>query len=234
MTACGVTQQDRQQDQGAKAACRRPDNRRAQDHEGHRCPVIPILPPRLRPPPRLAVSTPPVREAFRDLLAEVLVSIDPHKGGVTRGLTSRGVEEIYELRMVLEPMLARRVCPRITEAQLAAAGTCNETMLAPTDPERWPTLNETFHAHLAEPEHNTRLLDISVSLACAARPYIVLSMHVKAEIIAGNSQDHDGLLRAYRRRDEDAAFEYTMLHPDHTLDAILACVDASRPPAASP
>ena len=105
---------------------------------------------------RLAVSTTPVREAFRDLLAEGFVSIDPHKGVVARGLTSRGVAEIYELRMVLEPMLARRACPRITEAQLAGAGMCHETMLATTDPERWSTLNETFHAHLAEPEHNTR------------------------------------------------------------------------------
>ena len=178
---------------------------------------------------RLAVSTTPVREAFRDLLAEGLVSIDPHKGVVTRSLTSSGVTEIYELRMLLEPMVAQRACSRSTAAQLAEAEACHEIMRTTTDPERWSVLNEEFHARLVASETHTRLFDITASLAGAARAYVVLSLHVQPEMIAGNNWDHEKLLCAYKARDQNAAFEYTRLHLANTRDAILACVEQSLP-----
>jgi DNA-binding GntR family transcriptional regulator len=79
---------------------------------------------------RLDVSTTPVREAFRDLRAEGLVSIDPNRGVVIRGLTAEDVGEIYELRMLLEPMLAERACRQLAAADLAAASVCHATMSA--------------------------------------------------------------------------------------------------------
>ncbi len=79
---------------------------------------------------RLNVSTTPVREAFRDLRAEGLVSIDPNKGVVTRGLTVADATGIYELRMMLEPMLAQRACVHITAADLDAAKGSHEAMVA--------------------------------------------------------------------------------------------------------
>lgn len=60
---------------------------------------------------RLSVSTTPVREAFRDLRAEGLVSIDPNKGVVTRALTAADVSEIYELRMSARMPILREPSP---------------------------------------------------------------------------------------------------------------------------
>lgn len=77
---------------------------------------------------RLGVSTTPVREAFRDLRAEGLVAIDPNKGVEVRGLTADDVSEIYELRMLLEPMLAARACLRASAAQLDAAQASHDAM----------------------------------------------------------------------------------------------------------
>lgn len=176
---------------------------------------------------RLKVSTTPVREAFRDLLAEGLVSIDPHKGVVTRGLTSRGVKEIYELRLLLEPMLAQRSCSHTTAAQLSAARACQDIMSKTDDPEQWSILNEEFHRYFVETQSHTRLFDITLSLAAAARPYVVLSMHVKPEIIAANNHDHEEIWRAYQSGDETAVFIHTRAHLANTRDAILACVELS-------
>ena len=83
---------------------------------------------------RLHVSTTPVREAFRDLLAEGLVLIDPHKGVVTRGLTSAAVTEIYDMRMVLEPMLAQRACRDITDEQIRTAAKIHDQLCANARP----------------------------------------------------------------------------------------------------
>jgi DNA-binding GntR family transcriptional regulator len=68
---------------------------------------------------RYDVSTMPVREALRDLEAEGLVTIYPHRGAVVSELSAEDLEDIYEIRAVLEGMAARLAVPRLTPAVLA-------------------------------------------------------------------------------------------------------------------
>jgi DNA-binding GntR family transcriptional regulator len=62
----------------------------------------------------LSVSRTPLREAFRRLEAEGLVSPSPSRGVVVRGLTWQDFEDIYEIRAALEPLAASRTAARIT------------------------------------------------------------------------------------------------------------------------
>ena len=173
---------------------------------------------------RLDVSTTPVREAFRDLRAEGLVSIDPNRGVVVRGLTAGDVTEIYELRMVLEPMLAERACRNATSAQLDEADACHRTMCGSVSSETWAILNETFHHHLMASEAKTRLFEVVAGLSLLARPYVSLSMYVKLDIMESNNREHTELLAAYRARDARAVREQTRAHLDNTRNAIVAVV----------
>ncbi|MGF6787844.1 GntR family transcriptional regulator [Paraburkholderia sp. 35.1] len=183
---------------------------------------------------RLSVSTTPVREAFRDLRAEGLVSIDPNKGVVTRALTAADVSEIYELRMVLEPMLSQRACTHATDGDLAAAEKVHDEMCATLSSERWAILNEEFHKHLMASAAGTRLSELVEGLSLVARPYVSLSMHVKSDILDSNNREHADLLDAYRARDMRAVHEQTYAHLENTRDAIIACVEQALPsPAAA-
>lgn len=174
---------------------------------------------------RLNVSTTPVREAFRDLRAEGLVSIDPNKGVVTRALTAADVSEIYELRMVLEPMLAERACLQASDADLAAAEDVHREMRAATSSEAWAILNEKFHQNLMASAKGTRLSELVEGLSLVARPYVSLSMHVKGDIMENNNREHSALLDAYRARNARDVREQTREHLEHTRDAIVACVE---------
>ncbi|RKE37614.1 GntR family transcriptional regulator [Paraburkholderia sp. BL23I1N1] len=180
---------------------------------------------------RLNVSTTPVHEAFRDLRAEGLVSIDPNKGVLTRGLTATDVAEIYGLRMVLEPMLAKKACEHITASQLETAASCHETMGATASPETWAVLNEEFHEHLVVSQAETRLFAMVGALSVVARPYVELAMHVQQDIMGNNSAEHAGLLAAYRSRDAEAVYAQTRSHLENTLAAVVQCV-GQRPQAA--
>jgi DNA-binding GntR family transcriptional regulator len=182
---------------------------------------------------RLNVSTTPVREAFRDLRAEGLVSIDPNKGVVTRALTAADVSEIYELRMVLEPMLAERACLQAGGADLAAAGDVHREMCATASSETWAILNERFHQNLMTSVKGTRLADLVEGLSLVARPYVALSMYVKGDIMESNNREHGALLDAYRTRNARAVQEQTRAHLEHTRDAIVACVAQASPAQAA-
>jgi DNA-binding GntR family transcriptional regulator len=66
----------------------------------------------------LDVSRTPVREALHRLAAEGLVSLSPNRGVTVNGWSDKEVEEIYELRALLESFGARLAAAAITESDI--------------------------------------------------------------------------------------------------------------------
>lgn len=66
----------------------------------------------------LGVSRTPVREAFRQLELEGLITIVPNKGAFVTGITAKDVKDIYMIRSHLEGLCARLACDHITHEQL--------------------------------------------------------------------------------------------------------------------
>jgi DNA-binding GntR family transcriptional regulator len=79
------------------------------------------------------------------------VRILPHRGAVVSELSPSEVEEIFELRAVLEPRLLKHSAPRLTKEDYGAL----RSTLAEFDTElraghvgRWGELNKAFHLRL--------------------------------------------------------------------------------------
>ncbi|MCQ2080213.1 MAG: GntR family transcriptional regulator [Lachnospiraceae bacterium] len=66
----------------------------------------------------LGVSRTPVREAFRQLELEGLITIIPNKGAYVTGISPKDVHDIYMIRSSLEGMCAKLACENITDEQL--------------------------------------------------------------------------------------------------------------------
>ncbi len=66
----------------------------------------------------LGVSRTPVREAFRQLELEGLISIIPNKGAIVIGIREEDVEDIYQIRSLLEGLCALWATRRITPEQM--------------------------------------------------------------------------------------------------------------------
>ncbi len=67
---------------------------------------------------QMGVSRTPVREALRQLELEGLVEIIPNKGARVTGITPKDIEDIYQIRYLLEGLCARWATEHITEEQL--------------------------------------------------------------------------------------------------------------------
>ncbi len=66
----------------------------------------------------LNVSRTPVREAIRQLELEGLLVYIPNKGAIVKGLSSEDVRDIYDIRMKIEGLAAKRAAANITPEQL--------------------------------------------------------------------------------------------------------------------
>ncbi len=115
-----------------------------------------ILQGRLRPGERLkedmiarelAVSRTPVREAIAMLQAEGLIEAPQHRGAQVRSYSPSELEEIYDLRSILEGYAARRAATRITDAEITRLRRSCEAMekLRPDDLEHLVLQNGIFH-----------------------------------------------------------------------------------------
>src|SRR4051794_18062538 len=66
---------------------------------------------------KLGVSRTPLREAFRVLAAQGLVALLPNRGAVVLQLTTKDIEETFEVISGLEALGGELACARITEAE---------------------------------------------------------------------------------------------------------------------
>lgn len=67
---------------------------------------------------KMGVSRTPVREALRQLELEGLVEIIPNKGARVTGITKKDMDDIYQIRYLLEGLSARWATEHVTKEQL--------------------------------------------------------------------------------------------------------------------
>jgi len=66
----------------------------------------------------LGVSRTPIREAIRQLELEGLVQVIPNKGAIVTGITTKDIEDIYTIRLMIEGLAARWAAEKITDEEL--------------------------------------------------------------------------------------------------------------------
>src|SRR5215510_879841 len=97
------------------------------------------------------ISRIPIREALFQLEAEGLVNIHPHRGAIVSALSAAEVEEIYELRALLEPRLLASSAPKLTPEDYRAIDAILDEYSAELRADhvgRWGELNTALHGLL--------------------------------------------------------------------------------------
>jgi DNA-binding GntR family transcriptional regulator len=79
---------------------------------------------------KLGVSRTPLREAFRVLAAQGLVALLPNRGAVVLQLSTKDIEETFEVISGLEAMSGELACARITDDEVNEIRALHFEMLA--------------------------------------------------------------------------------------------------------
>jgi DNA-binding GntR family transcriptional regulator len=125
------------------------------------------------------ISRTPVREALVQLEAEGLVKIEPHKGAVVAGTSIANIEETFELREILEPILLARSAPRLTAAafdQIDAILKEYSAEIRSQNVRRWGELNTSLHAKLYARAERPQIQAIVDKLLTASDRYTRLQL----------------------------------------------------------
>lgn len=159
----------------------------------------------------LNVSHIPVREAFRQLEAQGLVRIYPNRGAVVTKLSLEEMEDIMDVRALLEVGALRVAIPIMTQETLDTAQAIIDETLEETEPNRLEELNSCFHFTLYEPVQNQMLFRLIEQMHANIDRYIRVYYSDPAYYTISKTQ-HLELLDACRARDTERACDILYKH----------------------
>jgi DNA-binding GntR family transcriptional regulator len=114
---------------------------------------------------QLGMSRTPIREAFRQLERDGVVTIVPNRGAIVRELTAEEIEDVYALRAVLEGFCAARAATRMDAGGIAHLDELTDELerRCAADGDESAALiriNAAFHAAITEASGNGRVADV--------------------------------------------------------------------------
>ncbi|MBS6152690.1 MAG: GntR family transcriptional regulator [Campylobacter gracilis] len=169
---------------------------------------------------RFNVSATPVREALKILTTKGLISFDPFKGAIVKGLCYKEAKEIYELRILLESKLITDAFEKYSTEYLQKAINIQEQIETCTDLNEWALLNANFHRCFWHSESGSRTFNIVETLIMAAIPYVSLSLFYKKTHIKSSNEEHRAILEAYQKKDLKKLIHLNTVHTNKTKNIL--------------
>src|SRR5687767_12071533 len=166
------------------------------------------------------VSRIPVRDALHILSTEGLVELGV-TGAVVTGLSIPELQELYEMREALEPVVTAIAVPNVGRAEIARMAALAERMEAEgISPADWLEANARFHALVYERADRPRMVALTEQLRRLTDRYVYLHLEVIGDV-EHLHEEHRRILDAVRRGDPREVAELTRLHLATSHDFIL-------------
>ncbi|SFD66314.1 transcriptional regulator, GntR family [Bacillus sp. OV194] len=116
------------------------------------------------------ISRTPFREAVQTLEAENWVQIIPYKGTQVKPITFKDINDLFELRFMLEPAIVRKAEDFIDEGTLNRLKQITESMnLEMQNDFKFITLDREFHHLIYQSTNNQRIIGISEQISDMTR-----------------------------------------------------------------
>jgi len=166
---------------------------------------------------QLHVSRTPVRSALKRLLADGLAVSSQGRGVRVAAWTQRDIEEIFQLRLLLEPYAAQLATECRPDGLLAQLHACNQDMaraIAAGGDSMVPQVqsaNSRFHHALLDASGSSRLRQILATMI--DMPIITRSFYLRSrDDLAQSLRHHQDLTIAVEAGDGGLAHQVMQLH----------------------
>jgi len=156
----------------------------------------------------LDISVTPVREAMRDLVGEGLVTMKSQRIAHVCDADPDAAVEINEMRLLLEPLAARRAAERAAAADVLRmrelAAVAEEAAVA-MDHAGWVSGNHEFHVAIIDSARSPRLAATLRNLRQISTFYLGIAVRENRAILGKGIEEHRALIDAIEARDGERA-----------------------------
>jgi DNA-binding GntR family transcriptional regulator len=173
----------------------------------------------------VGMSRMPVREALSRLATEGLIVVRANRGAVVRELTEDEVQEVFEMRAVLEGLAASMAATRANAADFQDL----EQLLArmqqsASSTSAWITVHRQFHERLCAISAAPRLMQQISALHAVVEPLMRLWLENGSS--SSYLQDrHEDILTALKAGDPEAMEAMVRAHVRRTVPGIVAAMN---------
>lgn len=165
----------------------------------------------------LGMSRTPVREALRALASEDWLEIRNGVGAYVKPLSSKDIEDLYEVRCLLEAQAAKTAVYHITTEEIDALEQGFRALLEDfrsskhPNPQRFSELDWALHDLIVQHCQNNYIKTIMANNNSNMKRYLLLSMEALNDIEESTLQ-HLNILSLLRKRDPEALAEALRHH----------------------
>lgn len=176
----------------------------------------------------LGVSKIPLREALARLEQEGLITSQANRGYLVKPLSAGQLDELFALRLAIEPSAAAYAALRATDAERAATLLAFERLdsAAQGNLSEVALRNRDFHVALVRNANRLLTVQLVERLSILAERYVVAHLEPAGRETRAH-QEHRQLLDAYLARDGVALEALLTRHIGATLDDLKQELGAS-------
>ena len=178
----------------------------------------------------MGVSRTPVREAFRQLELEGLVTMIPRRGAEVAQITEKSMNDVLEVRRALDALCVELACDRISQEELQhlkkACDTFEEAVKT-KDVKQIAQADVALHDIIVEATGNQRLIQLVNNLSEQMYRY-------RFEYIKDSSQherlveEHKVIYESIVKKDKETASHMAKVHIDNQKKAIIRQIRLER------
>jgi DNA-binding GntR family transcriptional regulator len=172
---------------------------------------------------RLGLGKTPAREALHRLAAEGLVSVSPRNGYFVAPITIRDVDEIFQLRKIIESAAAKMAAGNSTlpRTQLKKLGLMTFRASDRDSLREFVHSNTAFHLEIAHLTGNRQMWQVIAQLLAASERFVNLGMLQTPGQAEGTLVQHRALTEAIIRGECDLAAQIAEEHIETTHRMII-------------
>lgn len=168
----------------------------------------------------LGVSATPVREAMMELAREGLVETVKNKGFKVIPMSEADLDELTEVRLLLEPPAVARLAGRLQPEDFPALRRLAEAIVDAADAAdltAYLAADRNFHARLLSFGGNRQLVTLATSLRNRTRMYGLRALNENHQL-SGSAQEHHELLDLLQQGDSAGSLALMRRHIGHARD----------------
>lgn len=153
------------------------------------------------------ISRTPFREAIQRLESEEWVYSIPYKGYFVSALTMTDIEEILQIRLIIETGIAKQVAKHITNEQIQLLNEINNQLKLDPDIQsdyEFTLIDQKFHKTINEFSENKQLIKISEQIYDFMRRIamnIVLKEPIRRKKVI---EEHQGIIMGLQTNNVEA------------------------------